>query len=59
MTTFTRTVEYDPINDAYYIELGQDITDAMGWDAGDTLNWEDNGDGSFSLTKRRNGIGYG
>jgi len=52
MTTFTRTVEYDPINDVYYIELGNEITDAMGWDAGDTLNWEDNGDGSFSLTKK-------
>ena len=52
MTTFTRTVEYDPINDTYYIELGNEITDAVGWDDGDTLNWKDNGDGSFSLTKK-------
>lgn len=34
-----------------YIELNDEILEGSGLEIGDTLNWKDNGDGSYSLTK--------
>jgi hypothetical protein len=31
--------------------LPQDLLDSAGWQEGDTLNWNDLGNGSWSLTK--------
>lgn len=31
--------------------LPQDLLDSAGWKEGDTLDWKDLGDGSWSLTK--------
>jgi hypothetical protein len=38
-------------NGELYIELNDEIMSQTGLDVGDTLNWKDNKDGSFSLTK--------
>ena len=35
-----------------YLEFPDEIMEEAGWAIGDTLKWSDNGDGSFSLTKR-------
>jgi hypothetical protein len=34
-----------------YIEFPDDALSQVGWDIGDTLNWTDMGDGSWSLSK--------
>lgn len=36
----------------YLIPLGDDLCEQMGWEVGDTLQWTDNKDGSFSLSKQ-------
>lgn len=51
MTTFTARVEYDEESDEYVLPLTDEICEELGWNSGDTLNWKDNGDGSFLLTK--------
>ena len=33
----------------------QDFLESAGWNEGDILDWNDNGDGSWSLTKVTNG----
>lgn len=38
-------------NGDYYIELNDEILEGSGLSIGDTLNWKDNKDGSYSLTK--------
>ena len=34
-----------------YIELPDSLLNKMGWEIGDTIDWHDNKDGSFSLLK--------
>ena len=34
-----------------YIELPDSLLKKMGWEIGDTIDWHDNKDGSFSLLK--------
>jgi hypothetical protein len=34
------------------LPLPQDLLDGAGWQEGDTLNWTDLGNGSWSLTKK-------
>ena len=34
-----------------YIELPPELCESQGWKEGDNLNWTDNGDGSWTLTK--------
>ena len=38
-------------NGEYYIEFSDEEMECVGWSPGDTLKWEDNGDGSFTLKK--------
>ncbi len=38
-------------NGELYIELNDEILEGSGLNIGDTLNWKDNKDGSYSLTK--------
>ena len=33
------------------LDLGTELRDRLGWQAGDTLTWHDNKDGSWTLTK--------
>ena len=48
---WTITVEEDPETGDLILPLPQDMLNMQGWIEGDTLEWKDNGDGSWSLTK--------
>ena len=47
----TVSVIYDEETDDYILPLGNDVCDEIGWQVGDTIKWQDNGDGSYTLTK--------
>ena len=47
----TVNVIYDEETDDYVLPLGNDVCDEVGWQVGDTIKWQDNGDGSHTLTK--------
>jgi hypothetical protein len=51
MTTWIITVEEDPKTGDCILPFPEDLLEQAGWKEGDILNWEDNGDGSWSLTK--------
>jgi hypothetical protein len=34
------------------LDLGTELCEQLGWQVGDTLDWTDNGDGSWTLTKQ-------
>ena len=38
-------------NGELILPFSEDILDEMGWNVGDTLQWIDNGDGTYSITK--------
>lgn len=46
---WTLEVEEDPNTGDLVLPFPPDLLANMGWKEGDTLKWEDNGDGSFSL----------
>ena len=48
----TVKVQYDPISEEYYIAW--DGFKDVGFEPGDTIIWEDNEDGSFTLKKEEN-----
>ena len=51
-TSWTVTVEEaDDGSGDLVMPLPQDFLDQQGWKEGDTLDWKDNGDGSWSLSK--------
>ena len=50
--TFTITLEEDPETGDLILPLPQELLDDAGWGEGDVLNWRDNKDGSWSLTKK-------
>ena len=50
-TSWTMTVEEDPETGDILLPLPPDVLTMRGWNEGDTLEWSDNGDGSWSLTK--------
>ena len=35
-----------------YLEFPPDAINQVGWDTGDTIVWEDNNDGSYTLKKK-------
>jgi hypothetical protein len=43
-----------PVDDDYNITFPEDLLEQTGWKAGDTLEWHDQGDGSFKLIKKGN-----
>ena len=47
----TVSVIYDEETDDYIVPLGNDVCDEIGWQVGDTIKWQDNGNGSYTLTK--------
>ncbi len=50
--SFARTVIEDPDNPGeVMIDLGQELCDQLGWKEGDTVEWIDNKDGSWTLKK--------
>ena len=56
MTQWTVTIEEDPETGDLILPLPQDLLDTQGWVEGDTLDWQDNGDGSWSLQKVKNSV---
>lgn len=49
--SWTITVEEDPETGDLILPLPEEMLELQGWIEGDTLEWSDNGDGSWSLTK--------
>jgi hypothetical protein len=49
--SWTVNVKEDPETGDSIIEFPPDMLEQTGWKEGDTLSWEENGDGSFTLTK--------
>lgn len=49
--SWTITVEEDPDTKDLILPLPQDMLEMQGWKEGDILEWQDNGDGSWSLVK--------
>jgi len=50
--TYTVRVEEDPETGDLILPLPTELLNQMGWDFGDTLIWDDNHDGSFTLSKK-------
>lgn len=44
----------DPETGDLLLDLTEELCEEMGWSVGDTLKWEDNGDGSWSVRKIHN-----
>ena len=40
-------------NGEQYIEFTNEEMEAVGWNPGDTVVWKDNGDGSYTLSKKK------
>jgi hypothetical protein len=51
--SWTLTVEQDPESGDLVLPFPQDFLDEAGWKEGDTLEWIDNRDGSWSLVKKK------
>lgn len=49
---WTLDVKEDPETGDQILELPNDLLAAAGWREGDVLNWHDNQDGSWTLTKK-------
>jgi nitrous oxide reductase accessory protein NosL len=52
MTTWTLLVEEDPETKDLILQFPDDLLEQAGWKEGDTLEWTDNKDGSYSLKKK-------
>ena len=53
--SFTRTLVQDPDNpNELILELGDEVCQQLGWQTGDTIEWHDNNDGTFTLRKKHN-----
>ena len=50
--SWTLTVEEDPETGESILQFPPDLLENTGWKEGDVLEWNDNGDGSWSLTKK-------
>lgn len=52
MNHWTITLEEDPATGELVMPFPPDMLAQVGWDFGDTLIWEDMGNGSWSLSKK-------
>lgn len=50
--SWTLDVQEDPETGDAILEFPSDLLEQTGWKEGDTLEWHDNKDGSWSLTKK-------
>ena len=50
--SWTIEVQEDPDSGDCILEFPPDMLEQAGWKEGDVLDWKDNGDGSFMLTKK-------
>jgi len=47
-----KTLIEDPENPGNLIlDLGTELCEQLGWETGDSINWHDNGDGTWTLSK--------
>lgn len=49
---WTLTPEEDPATGDLILTFPQDFLEETGWKEGDVVNWQDNKDGSFTLSKK-------
>lgn len=54
-TKWTLNVDYDSKDDEAFLSLPDDLIKAAGWELGDSLEWIDNKDGTFTLKKATDG----
>lgn len=54
---YTATVQEDTESGELFFELPEHALNQMGWYEGDLLEWLDNGDGSWTVTKKENHTG--
>jgi bifunctional DNA-binding transcriptional regulator/antitoxin component of YhaV-PrlF toxin-antitoxin module len=52
LKNWTVNVEEDPETGDLILPLPTDLLEEAGWKEGDTLEWRDRGDGSWSLEKK-------
>ena len=50
--SYTVKLEVDPKTGDLVLPLPEKLMEEVGWQTGDTIDWKDNGDGSFSMTKK-------
>lgn len=48
---WTITTEEDPVTGDIILPLPQEMLNLQGWKEGDTLEWKDNGNGSWTISK--------
>lgn len=51
-TKWTLEVQEDPETGDAILQFPPDFLESAGWKEGDTIEWKDLGDGSWSLTKQ-------
>jgi hypothetical protein len=52
--SWTVPIEVDGPNGEWYITFPDELIEKVGWEEGDTLEWVDNKDGTFSIKKSQN-----
>ena len=52
MVNRTLKVDTDPQSGDLYLQLTDELMDEMGWTVGDTLLWEEQANGSWTLRKK-------
>lgn len=50
-TSYTLEVQEDPETGDAVIQFPPELLEQTGWQEGDVINWQDQGDGSYILTK--------
>ena len=50
--SWTLDVKEDPDTKDIVLEFTDDMLEEFGWATGDVIEWKDNGDGSWTLTKK-------
>lgn len=51
MTQWTVTLEEDPESGELILPLPPELLEIQGWKDGDNLDWSENADGTWTLTK--------
>ena len=54
MNSWTITLEEDPENGDLVLPLTDEILKEVGWQIGDTLEWTDNKNGTWSIKRKEN-----
>lgn len=50
--SYVVNIEEDPETGDLILPLPDELLKETGWQTGDTLDWKDNGDGTFTMTKK-------